>query len=90
MIRVYMFTARSARIGRESDVSKIRVTTIRQSEDQAEDVEFVARVDGIPASELIRDAIAAHLDNRRSDPDFQARLRERIDADKKILDRLAE
>lgn len=71
-------------------MSKTRVTTIRQSEDQAEDVEFIARVDGIPASELIRDAIAAHLDRRRSDPDFQARLRERIEADKKILDRLAE
>jgi hypothetical protein len=71
-------------------VSKTRVTTIRQPEDQAEDLEFVARVDGIPASELIRDAIAAHLEKRRSDPDFQARLRERIEADKKILDRLAE
>ncbi|MFP1155599.1 hypothetical protein ACK280_26570 [Mycobacterium sherrisii] len=71
-------------------MSKTRVTTIRQSEDQAEDLEFVARVDGVPASELIRDAIAAHLDKRRSDPDFQARLRERIDADKRILDRLAE
>jgi predicted DNA-binding protein len=85
-----MITARSARTGRESDVSKTRVTTIRQPEDQAEDLEFVARVDGIPASELIRDAIAAHLEKRRSDPDFQARLRERIEADKKILDRLAE
>jgi predicted DNA-binding protein len=71
-------------------VSKTRVTTIRQPEDQAEDLEFVARVDGIAASELIRDAIAAHLEKRRSDPDFQARLRERIEADKKILDRLAE
>ncbi|MCW2625399.1 ribbon-helix-helix protein, CopG family [Mycobacterium sp.] len=71
-------------------MSKTRVTTIRQPEDQAEDLEFVARVDGIPASELIRDAIAAHLEKRRSDPDFQARLRERIEADKKILDRLAE
>lgn len=76
--------------GRESDVSKTRVTTIRQPEDQAEDLEFVARVDGIPASELIRDAIAAHLEKRRSDPDFKARLAERIEADKKILDRLAE
>jgi hypothetical protein len=71
-------------------VSKTRVTTIRQSEDQAEDVEFVARVDGVAASELIRDAIAAHLETRRSDPAFQTRLRERIAADKKILDRLAE
>ncbi len=71
-------------------MSKTRVTTIRQPEDQAEDLEFVARVDGMAASELIRDAIAAHLDKRRADPDFQARLRERIAADQEILKRLAE
>lgn len=71
-------------------MSKTRVTTIRQPEDQADDMEFVARVDGIAASELIRDAIAAHLEKRRSDPDFQARLRERIAADQQILKRLAE
>jgi len=71
-------------------VSKTRVTTVRQPEDQADDMEFVARVDGVAASELIRDAIAAHLEKRRSDPDFQARLRERIAADQQILKRLAE
>jgi len=71
-------------------VSKTRVTTIRQPAGQAEELEFVARVDGIAASELIREAIAAHLDKRRSDPDFQARLRERIAADQQILKRLAE
>ena len=62
-------------------MSKTRVTTIRQPEDQAEDLEFVARVDGVAASELIRVAIAAHLEKRRVDPDFQARLRERIEAE---------
>jgi hypothetical protein len=67
-----------------------RVTTIRQPAEQADEVEFVARVDGVPASELIRDAIAAHLAARRADPDFQARLRERIEADQQILRRLAE
>ena len=71
-------------------MSKTRVTTVRQPEDQADDMEFVARVDGVAASELIRDAIAAHLEKRRSDPDFQARLRERIAADQQILKRLAE
>lgn len=67
-----------------------RVTTIRQPADQADEVEFVARVDGVPASEFIRDAIAAHLAGRRADPEFQARLRERIKADQQILRRLAE
>jgi len=67
-----------------------RVTTIRQPADQADEVDFVARVDGIPASELIREAIAAHLAARRADPEFQARLRQRMEADQEILRRLAE
>jgi len=69
-------------------LSKSRVTTIRQPEEQAEDVEFVARVDGIASSELIRAAIAAYLDERRASPEFQARLHDRLEADRKILDRL--
>jgi hypothetical protein len=67
-----------------------RVTTIRQPADQADEVDFIARVDGIPASELIREAIAAHLAARRADPEFQARLRQRMEADQEILRRLAE
>ena len=67
-----------------------KVTTIRQPADQADDLEFVARVDGVPVSEAIRDAIAAHIEARRNDPAFQERLRERIDADRNILKRLAE
>ncbi len=71
-------------------MSKSRVTTIRQPEDQADELEFVARVDGIPASELIRDAIADYLAARRADPEFLDRLRARIEADKEILARLAQ
>jgi hypothetical protein len=67
-----------------------KVTTIRQPTDQADDLEFVARVDGVPVSEAIRDAIAAHIEARRADPAFQERLRERMDADSNILKRLAE
>lgn len=82
--------ARSPRTRRERHLSKSRVTTIRQPEDQADELEFVARVDGIPASELIRDAIADYLAARRADPEFQDRLRARIEADKEILARLAQ
>lgn len=85
-----MNCAAPTRTRREIQLSKSRVTTIRQPEDQAEDMEFVARVDGMPASELIRDAIATYLEARRADPEFQNRLRERIEADKEILARLAQ
>lgn len=67
-----------------------KVTTIRQSADQADELEFVARVDGVPASELVREAIASHLASRRADPEFQTRLKERMAADQQILKRLAE
>ena len=54
----------------------------------ADEVDFVARVDGLPASEFMREAIAAHIADRRSDPEFRERLRERMNADQQILDRL--
>jgi Ribbon-helix-helix protein, copG family len=67
-----------------------RVTTIRLPADQADEAEFIARVDGIPVSELVRDAIAAYIAARRDDREFQDRLRQRIEADQVILQRLKE
>lgn len=66
-----------------------KVMTIRLSVDLADELEIVARVDGSPVSEVIRDAIASHIAARRADPEFQRRLRERIEADRNILRRLA-
>ncbi len=71
-------------------MQETKVTTIRQPADQAVELEFIARVDGVPVSEAIRAAIADHIQARRADPAFQQRLRERIDADRNILKRLAE
>lgn len=68
----------------------MKVTTIRQPTEQADDLEFVARVDGVPVSEAIRIAIARHIEERRSDPEFRRRLQERMEADRSILKRLAE
>lgn len=69
---------------------KTRVMTIRLPEDVADELEAVARVDDMPVSGAIREAIAAHIEARRADPAFQQRLRERIQADRRILQRLAE
>lgn len=74
----------------EARMQETKVTTIRQPADQADELEFIARVDGVPVSEAIRAAIAEHIQGRRADPAFQQRLRERIDADRNILKRLAE
>lgn len=65
------------------------VTTLRVTQEMYERMEAVARMDGIPVSELVRQAIASHLEKRRADPAFRARLRARIEKDQRLLDRLS-
>lgn len=59
--------------------------TIRLSAEQAEALETVATVEDTPISEVIRAAIAQHIDNRRQDPKFQDSLRDRIDRAQRLL-----
>ena len=67
-----------------------RTTTIRQDAQQAAELDAVARVDGVSTSEAIRAAIAAHIEKRRSDPAFQARLQRILDEERVVLERLAQ
>jgi predicted transcriptional regulator len=62
-----------------------KAMTIRLDADQAEQLELVAAVDGRPASEVIRLAIAEHVMARRADQEFQARLREHISRAQALL-----
>jgi predicted DNA-binding protein len=66
-----------------------KVTTIRQSAEQAAELEAIARVDGIPVAEVIRTAIAEHIEARRNDPAFRDRLQRRLEEDQVILEKLA-
>lgn len=52
--------------------------TIRLSAEQAEQLETVANVENQPVSEVIRAAIANHIESVSKDEQFQAGLRERI------------
>lgn len=61
--------------------------TVRLSEEQAQALETVASVENLPVSDVIRAAIATHIDTRRRDPDFQAGLRDRISQARRLLDR---
>ena len=67
-----------------------RTTTIRQDAQQAAELDAVARVDGVSTSEAIRAAIAAHIEKRRRDPAFQARLQRILDEERVVLERLAQ
>lgn len=67
-----------------------RVTTLRVDADQHAELETVARVEGVTMSQVIRDAIAAALDERRNDPEFQERLRRHLEENRVVLERLAD
>jgi hypothetical protein len=71
-------------------MSEQKVTTIRQSAEQAAEVEAIARVEGIPVAEVIRTAIADLIEARRKDPAFRERLQRRLKEDQSILERLAD
>lgn len=67
-----------------------KATSLRLSPELAAELSAVARADGVPISDVVRAAIAKHIATRRSDEDFQARLKEQMEEDRKLLERLAE
>jgi predicted DNA-binding protein len=62
-----------------------KAMTIRLAQEQAEQLETVAAVEGRPVSEVVRSAIAGHIDQRREDRDFQDGLRARIERAQKMV-----
>ena len=64
--------------------------TVRLDDDQAAELEAVAKAAGVSVAEEIRQAISARLEERRQDGEFRARLRKSIEDNQKILDRLAQ
>ena len=66
-------------------MKRVKAMTIRLSADQAEELNVVAAVDGRPVSEVIRAAIADHIEERKQDDAFQDSLRQRIDRSQRML-----
>ena len=64
-----------------------KAMTIRLSEEQADALETVAQVENRPLSEVIRAAIAEHVENRSKDPAFQRSLKDRIRRTERLLKR---
>jgi predicted transcriptional regulator len=62
-----------------------KAMTIRLSADQAEALETVATVENMPVSEVVRAAIATHIESRRKDQGFQNSLKDRIDRARRFL-----
>ena len=63
--------------------------TLRLSPEQAEELEAIARAEGLSVSDEVREAIAEHIARKRNDEDFRERLRSVMERDREILERLA-
>lgn len=63
-----------------------KAMTIRLTAEQAEQLETVASVDDQPISEVIRAAIAEHIEHRRTDAKFRAGLKQRLARAQKLLE----
>ena len=66
-----------------------KTMTLRLSDEQAEKLETLARVEGIPVSAAVRDAIDQRIDARRKDKVFQERLERMVEENARALELLA-
>ena len=66
-----------------------KVRTLRLPAEQAETLEAIAGIDEVSINEEIRRAIDAHIEARRTDPEFHSRLQASIERNREILERLA-
>lgn len=63
--------------------------TLRLTDEQAAELEAIARIENVPVAEEVRLAISDRIAARRKDKEFQARLRASIERNQEILRRLA-
>lgn len=73
-----------------SDTRDTKAMTLRLATDKARELEAVAQVDDIPVAEAVRNAIDEHIQARRQDAEFRARLRRALEENRDILERLAD
>ena len=64
--------------------------TLRMDERLAEKVQTIADVEGTTVSDVIRDALAEHVERRRRDPGFQAMLQRNLQRHQQLLNMLAD
>ncbi len=67
-----------------------KAMTLRLPADQAAEFEAVARADNMSVSEAARAALADRIEARRKDKEFQARLKQMVEQDARVLKRLAQ
>jgi hypothetical protein len=63
--------------------------TVRLPDDLAAEAEAVARAEGTSLNETVKEALVEAVARRRKDPAFKKRLRQIIEQDRELLERLA-
>ncbi|MCY4422922.1 MAG: ribbon-helix-helix protein, CopG family [Acidimicrobiaceae bacterium] len=64
--------------------------TLRIDEALAERVRTIAEVEDTTVSDVIRDALAEHVERRRRDPEFQTMLKRNLRRHEELLSMLAD
>jgi predicted transcriptional regulator len=67
-----------------------KVLSLRLPEEIAVEIATVARANGVSISRAIRLAIEDYVAAERADKAFKARLKKRLEEDRKLLERFAE
>ena len=63
--------------------------TVRLPDEEATDVEALARAEGLSLNETVRRALVEAVEARRADPRFKQRVQRIIQEDRELLERLA-
>jgi len=63
--------------------------TLRLPDDEATNVEALARAEGLSLNETVRRALVEAVEARRADPEFKSRVHRIIEEDRELLERLA-
>lgn len=66
-----------------------KTMTLRLTDEQAATLDLVARADDQTVTEVVRNAIDAHIEARRRDKDFKERLRRRHEQERVLYERLS-
>jgi hypothetical protein len=65
-----------------------KTMSLRLDDQQAATLELIARAEDRTVTDAVRDAISAHIDERRNDTEFQERLARYLDEEREVLERL--
>jgi predicted transcriptional regulator len=72
------------------EADETKAMTLRLSGELHERLAAMAEVEGEPIAEVVRRAVADHVDRRRRDPEFRAKLEATLRQHRRLIDLLGE